>query len=432
MKKNYLLIGILVPLAFTACSIIKPSTNKNTTGQYGGNPKFLFFSDIHLNTASDSTAYGLDTGMGLWTIFLAKVDSILGSGNAPEFAVYTGDLPAHYSCSEGCYLPPNERQNHNKDLATILTGLRDLFTKHHIPFFYVPGNNDALAGDYYSFADENQLTPLSLVSESVNPYPALNINLSGNIAPCMVSNTHPNMGYYSAKPVEGLRIIGLNTVIYSKKFLTVDSTNQTDDGNEEMNWLAAELNDAEVKGDKVYIAMHIPPGTDAYKHNKTPDKSSMWVRLPNQPVSWENRFLALVSHHQTAIAGIFYGHTHMDELRRLYDSTGRHITAVAISSPGVTPQHNNNPGFKLVEYDKQSKAVLDFTTYYTHPTATTWGNNSYSFNRVFSFPAGNSLYNNVCSASLTYIDRCMNRIYTVMNGVVNYDINSGIEVKYGQ
>jgi hypothetical protein len=31
------------------------------------NPNFLFFSDIHLNTTSDSTSYGSDTGMELWS-----------------------------------------------------------------------------------------------------------------------------------------------------------------------------------------------------------------------------------------------------------------------------------------------------------------------------------------------------------------------------
>ena len=432
MKKNHRLSIVILLLVFTSCSVFRPSNHKNTISSGKEQPQFLFISDIHLDTDSVNTSYGNDTGTDLWRAFLDKVDSLLSCNRPPGFAIYTGDLPSHYSCSGGCYLPPNARQKHNRDLFTILTGLRDLFTKHQTPFFYVPGNNDALAGDYYSFADENNNTPLSLVPESVNPYPALNINQSGNIAPCMVSDTHPTMGYYSAKPVEGLRIIGLNTVVYSKKFLAVDGTNQPDDGNEEMNWLAAELNDAEVKGDKVYIAMHIPPGTDAYKHSKTPDKASMWVRLPDQRVSWENRFLALVGQHQTAIAGVLYGHTHMDELRRLYDSTGTHITAVAISSPGVTPQHNNNPGFKLVQYDKLSKALLDFTTYYTYPTATSWGNNSYSFNNIFGFPAGNSLYKNVSTATLTDLGRSMNRIFTVMNGVVKYDIQSGIEVMFGQ
>ena len=432
MKKNPVIISILVLLTFTGCSVYKHNSYNNNSLSKTGKAEFLFLSDIHLNTDSVGTSYGNDTGTELWRSFLAKVDSLLSSSRPPGFAIYTGDLPSHYPCSGNCYLPPNARQKHNRDLSTILTDLRDLFTKHHTPFFYIPGNNDALAGDYYSFADEQGNTPLSLVTEIVNPYPALNIHPAGNKAPCMVSNAHPSMGYYSARPIEGLRMIGLNTVIYAKHFLTVDGTHPIDDGNDQMNWLAAELKDSKAKGDKVYIAMHIPPGNDAYKFGKTPDNASMWVRPGGQNYTWENRFLALVDQYQSSIAGILFGHTHMDEIRRLYDSTGTHITAVAISAPGVTPQHDNNPGFKLVQYEKKTKDLLDCTTYYTLPSASSWGNRSYSMDSVFNFSAGNSLYKNICSSTLADLSRSMNRVYTVMHGEVNYDIQPGIEVKFGQ
>ena len=248
------------------------------------NPCFLFLSDIHLNTTNDSTVYGGDTGMDLWANFLQKADSILGGNNAPRFVVYTGDLPAHYHCTPSCYLAPDERATHNQNLTIILTGLRNLASKHNTPFFYLPGNNDGLAGDYCSFADSLQQTPFSLVPDSTNPYPALNLRQGTNQAPCMVSNPHPTMGYYSARPVKGLRLISLNTVIYVSSFQPDDGTNQLTDGNNQMAWLAAQLADAKVKKEKVYIAMHVPPGMNAYS------STSMWVKLPGQKVSWLNTF----------------------------------------------------------------------------------------------------------------------------------------------
>jgi len=136
--------------------------------------KFLFLSDVHLNTASDTTYYGVDTGLTLWKVFLAKADSVIVQ-EKPNFIVYTGDLPAHYGYP--FFLPKGLRTEHNKNLTTILAGLRSLANQNNTPLFYLPGNNDAIAGDYFSFADEDDNTPLSLVPENSNPYPALKIGL---------------------------------------------------------------------------------------------------------------------------------------------------------------------------------------------------------------------------------------------------------------
>jgi len=431
----FIISSFLIALSFTACKNDKKPTLplhspspavEDAEIVIGNSNTFLFLSDVHLNSFSESTIYGDDTGMILWKAFLAKTDSILGSIISPDFVVYTGDLPGHYP--RPFYLPPSKRADHNQNLKIILQGLKDLVTKHKKSLFYLPGNNDGLAGDYSSFADEKQSTPFSLLDEKVNPYPALNINSSGNIAPYMVSNPEPKMGYYSAKPIEGLRVIALNTVIYSANFFAVDGTNPIDDGNNQMKWLASELQDATQKGDKVYITMHIPPGIDAYGYKKQGDNATNWTK--KHP--WNNQFLQIVSDNQNTIAGILYGHTHMDELRRLYDPSGKNITEVAISSPGVTPQHYNNPGFKVVSYDATSKELLDFTTYHTIPSATAWGKASYSFNQIFGYASKKTMFENLSTDNLPAIHTKLNTIYTVMNGAPSYNIEPGIEVKMEQ
>lgn len=418
MKKiNLVLLSILL-----CCT-------QQTTAQKKFSPAtFLFLSDVHLNTFSDSTTYGIDTGLELWKAFIAKVDVLLSGNNAPKFIVYTGDLPAHYQCAETCVIPEDQRQNHNQNLAAILSGLRDVATKHKKALFYLPGNNDGIAGDYTSFADEQNNTPFTLIPETKNPYPVPN-SKPGAVPPCIVSNPHPTMGYYSANPIAGLRIIALNTVIYSKSFIAVDGSNQVTDGNMQMKWLSQQLTDAARKNEKVYIAMHIPPGTDAYKYDQYPVGATMWAPLPDTTNTWLKQFLGIVAANKQTIAGILYGHTHMDELRRLYDPAGKQITEVAISCPGVTPQHYNNPGFKIVQYDALSKELLDFTTYYTVPSATTWGNNTYSFNKTFGFSSNNTLYKNISSATLSSLNTNLNKIFTVMNGAAGYNIQPGIEVK---
>jgi sphingomyelin phosphodiesterase acid-like 3 len=143
---------------------------------------FLFLSDIHLDTYATTTDYGADTGMDLWALFLRKADSVMAGPDAPRFIVYTGDLPSHLNPC--CYLPPGQRSSHNNNIDTILTGLRRLADKYNKPLFYMPGNNDGLAGDYASFADEELQTPFSLVPDKADPYPALNILPGTAKAPC--------------------------------------------------------------------------------------------------------------------------------------------------------------------------------------------------------------------------------------------------------
>jgi sphingomyelin phosphodiesterase acid-like 3 len=411
---------VLTLLTAMGCSNTKHIATGNVPAKEAS---FLFLSDIHLNTYADTTTYGYDTGMDLWGRFLQKADAVLGSSTAPQFILYTGDLPAHYSCSPTCYLDSNNRATHNANLTTILTGLRNMAGKYKKPLFYLPGNNDGIAGDYYSFADEDQQTPFSLVPENNDPFPALNILPGTGKAPCMVSIPHPTMGYYAARPVEGLRLICLNTVMYSKNFTTVDGTDKNTDRQTQLTWLAGQLAEATAMNEKIYLAMHIPPGTDAYSGN------DMW---DDNPTSWKNMFLSLTTQYRAGIAGIFYGHTHMDELRRLYDSTNTVITEVAISCPGVTPQHSNNPGFKTVVFDSKSKEVMDFTTYYTTPGGTGWGSSTYNFNTTFNNTPAVSIYQRIAGMPLTTINAGMSTIFTVKNGPPTYNIQRGIEVTWGK
>jgi len=244
----------------------------------------------------------------------------------------------------------------------------------------------------------------------------------------MVSDPNPTMGYYSARPVKNLRLIVLNTVIFHRAFTPVDHTDQQSDGDREIMWLAAQLADAAADNEQVYIAMHIPPGMDAYR-----DKP-MWAHNTKAgEKDWQDEFLNLVSHYRKNIAAILYGHTHMDEVRRLYDSTDRNVSAIAISCPGVTPQHYNNPGFKVVEYDAVSRDLLDFTTYYTTPDATTWGNDSYTFDDTYGNKAGATIYDYLRSMPLDTVENRMNHIYTVKHEIpLPFRTKNGIDVKTGQ
>lgn len=385
------------------------------------NPTFLFLSDIHLNSFAGQVSYNSDTGMDLWQQFLQKAGAILSGNNAPQFILYTGDLPSHNNCKSPCELHPGTPASNVNDsnISAILTGLRRLSENYKKPLFYLPGNNDGLSGDYYSFSDSSGHTPFFLVPDSSNPYPALNTAGTGKVPGMITGNAA--MGYYAARPVAGLRLICLNTVMYTHGFTVADGSNKEADRADQMTWLGDQLAEAVRMQEKVYIAMHVPPGTDAFSGNP------MW---DTQPVNWLPFFLSLTTKYQSSIAGIFYGHTHMDEMRRLYDSTGKQVTEVAISCPGVSPLFSNNPGFKVITYNPASKEVMDFTTYYTKPTANSWGSNVYSFNSVFGGDTSKTIYDRLKQMQLPILAKRIAGIYMVNHGTGSVaTVQSGVEVK---
>lgn len=393
-------------------------------------PFILHVSDVHLNTASQTSAYGQDTGMGLWRALQAKLQSVIAGKTPPAFVIFTGDLPAHYKCGHaGCYLPPSERLSHNTNIAVLLEDLRSLVSKTKTPLFFVPGNNDGLAGDYFSFADARQDTALQLVPESRNPYPALNTAHRCGDPPCMLADPHPKMGYYSARPIHGLRLIGLNTVIWGATYWPVDGVSHRDAGSAQMLWLAEQLQQAAAAGEKVHLIMHIPPGVDAYAVSQGSKKPLMWASLPAPGMTWQDQFLGLMNHYAEQVTGIFYGHTHKDELRLIYDRTGTNVRQVAISSPGVTPLDSNNPGFKHVLFDPNSKEIIDFITYYTTPTASSWGDSSYQFSKVYGCKP-QPLRTCLAQQPLEQINTKMQTIYMVKNGAPGYPTAPGIPVTF--
>ena len=423
MRKAALFVAALLFItglfAFRAVKTTQKTERKHAS--------FLMVSDVHVDTRAKKSNYGGDTGMDLWHAFLQKMDEILSGPDAPAFIVYTGDLPAHYKCNGTCYLTPAERAEHNADIDTALAGLDRLASKHHKPLFYAPGNNDALVGDYYSFADEKQQTSLSLLHASPYFFPNKE-NAQNQAGPRMIVNPEPGMGYYAAYPEKNLRLIVLNTVIFHQAFTTVDHTDPQADGEKEIKWLAQQLAEAAAAHEQVYLAMHIPPGIEIV-HN-----SPMWAHSSKDGKdNWQADFLNLVSRYRTTIAAVLYGHTHMDEVRRLYDSTGRIVTAVAISCPAVSPQHYNNPGFKVVEYDADTKQPVDFTTYYTTPDAVTWGNKSYTFDNAFGNTSGNTVYDYLSNMPIDSLERRVNSIFTVKHFMpMPFSTKKGIEVKMKQ
>ncbi len=400
-------------LLCTGISYAQPKQKvSNTAG-------FLFISDIHLDPNAQTTTYGKDAGMDVWNAFKIKVDQIMSQKEAPRFVVYTGDLPVHVSGAVCEKLTGGDATTHDTAIAIVLRELQYLATRYKKPVFYLPGNNDAVAGDYMPYLDTTTgTTPMSLVNAVPMFYPKTQKVNGVKNTQLLIDGSHIKEGYYSARPELGLRLIALNTVYYNVNCPDRYAVQCS----QEMQWLAKQLAAARYLGEKVYIAMHIPPGLDFRGYD-------MWSSVYG---TWVDSFLNLTNTYSNTIAGILYGHTHMDELRRMHDATGDNVTEVAISCPGISAQHHNNPGFKVVNYNTASKELTDFTTYYTTlPIKGTQWNGTYTFSGYFNVEPGTTIYNAVKDKQAYSIAEIVAQYYNVMHnsGSVN-NIEPQIDVLY--
>lgn len=425
---------ILISIALASISIaLGCSSRKASQIAIRGNqittakPYFLFLSDVHLavnRSYTDST--GEDTGTDLWDSVQQRIHSLLKGPNPPAFILYTGDLPEH-----GGNDNPSQR---DINIDTVLTNLHQMSAVKNIPLFYSPGNNDALGGNYCLFSDSANKEPFSLV-KGYSPYPYQAFNVSKtpvSSGAYMISDDNMPAGYYSARIGKGLRIISLNTVMWSSSLSSrcpQDAAFQLQEGNKQMKWLEQQLASAAFEGDKVYLAMHVPPGADAFSSKDNPAYPVMMWGTPDDASSWQNDFLKKISAYKNTVAGIFFGHTHMDEFRLLYDPVSDTINQVAISSPGISPLFGNHPGFKLVEFDAASKLPTDFITYYTTLEPVRW-QKPYRFSQFFVVKPAASIYEQLKKMKPADRNQLLNTVYTVMNGIPKNQYDTlGLNVK---
>jgi sphingomyelin phosphodiesterase acid-like 3 len=388
-----------------------------STTQTGGEPDscaapegswYLHISDIHLGATVETQQPGGDTSVPLWNATKAELIEHLSGPNPPAFILFTGDLPDH---------SPDRGDEHTANIQTVLADLKSIAGS--IPLLFMPGNNDSLDWDYATFTSTAGQTPLS-VSNWAGP--TVNVAAHGD----------PEQGYYAAVPVAGLRVIALNTVIFSASYPcshqapTPGNCKSEQDGeaDRQLAWVKTELEAAAKAGEKVMLAMHIPPGVDAYQ-----SPTLMWKEQ-----QWQDQLLALIAASASEVVGLAFGHTHFDELRRLYNDAGE-LEIIALSAPGITPGHGNNPGFKAVAYDANFRPTDVLTWYATasDPNAPVYGyapDGCYHYREVFGCE-GQDLRACLGTPEVCTLAETMDTIYTVKNGAPTYSIATGIDVRVG-
>ena len=350
----------------TAASDEQPQLEVNVAA--AGSATFLALSDIHLDPDTRHAWYhrNSETRESLLDSAVSHARALINQ-HQPTFVVYLGDMPGH-----------NQSKTDRFDnFQRVLQGLREIVSGTHIPLLFLPGNNDAIGYDYSSWTDLNGLaghpnarTPFDADSGHQSEWPV--INGKNNL----IDTSGLSFCYYSSYPLgSGLRVIMMNTVMLTSQYASNDGVSQQAAVDSQFQWLEGQLAEAKKQSDQVLIAMHVPPGKDGHRsHN-------MWdSNLTYSGETAQTAFLKMINCHKGRVVGILTGHTHTDGIRILQNCHDSSFVELAISIPGVTTDHGNNPGIKVFTYRTSDYELLDFTTHYATERTHDWEpSQTYSF-----------------------------------------------------
>lgn len=310
----------------------------------------------------------------------------------PDFVIISGDFLAH-NFQKNFYCAQNEKDavcqcfKHKTDPAAAscdcLVGKVDIaplkaFTDKTIafitmlieerfpntPVYPALGNNDSYLGDYNLALDD------PFLAKTAQTWKRLIKGWSNTES---FLKTFPVNGSYTVDLPggKGQRLIVLNTVFLSRDYNNCCSS-QSAPPLDELSWFEAQLMQASADKKKVWLLSHIPPGIDVYSSKG--DDIATYYKPP-----YNDKFLDLVAQRSPIITYSFAGHTHMDSFQLVNQGIG----PVVLITPAISPLFGNNPGFKVFTYDRQTFALIDYSTYYVNlECQKKWGK-EYSFDATY-------------------------------------------------
>jgi len=270
----------------------------------------------------------------------------------PQFILILGDLVGHIRSHSNSVLESE---------SSVFNRFSDDFKD--IPVFYVFGNNDSFSQNYGKFHDPLQQDQFK------SPFDVAVINAgwkngflstgvlcptffkSDSSYPCLIDYAENiYSGYYSAYLSKKLRLIVLNTVLFSDK----SPKNLEQDAFAELQWFSDQLNSSKINKEYVLIAMHIPPGNNIYDHS--PFWRDDYLKI----------FLRTLSIYHHGVVGVLASHTHTEEIKILNNIQEKYKIGVYYT-PGLSTSHGNAASVKMfsLSSDSRNKWMLtNAITYY--------------------------------------------------------------------
>ncbi|KAF5512703.1 Sphingomyelin phosphodiesterase 1 [Colletotrichum aenigma] len=148
-------------------------------------------------------------------------------------------------------------------------------------------------------------------------------------------------------PRNGLRVISVSTNFwYTLNFWLYKDVQR--DPSDHLKWLVGELDATEKAGERVFLVGHMPMGISDALHDGP------------------NYFDQIVNRYKSTIAGLFFGHTHLDHFQFSYSNyanrTASNAVATSYIAPSMTPL-SGMPAFRIYTIDPTTFGILDIETY---------------------------------------------------------------------
>lgn len=232
--------------------------------------------------------------------------------------------------------------------------------------YAVVGNHDSCPVDSFPPA----AVDTTYAAETQIFYDTISSDIESWVGSAAAAEVSSNYGSYSVlDATTGLRIISLNTNLWYKSNYWMYETTMEHDPSGLFAWLAAELEAAEVAGERVWLLGHMPLGSSDAFHDQS------------------YYFDTIVQRFDGTIAAVFYGHTHKDEWELAYsdyaDQTAATATMMSYIAPALTPT-SGNPTFRVYSVDPVTFGILDFTVYYANLSSPTYQTDGPTWEALYS------------------------------------------------
>jgi hypothetical protein len=356
ISRTVIIFAILAAIAgLLVVYFVNPSKNDSTL-------KFIFINDIHYDPDYKSKGspsnnkcrietntsavphpygqYGCDTPKSTLASMLSHAKSVL---NEPSFVVIGGDvLPSGHGLT---------RDAANKVHAEVYNMVKDTFKDSDV--FMVVGHTDLL-NDYGDFGTDSA------------DFAAIDKVYSAALSDKERETFKSGGYYYRDFPDHKVRILFLNTIVYSSERVFDDS--RADPYNQ-FAFMTSASKEAEDEGYGVGAIIHLPP-TVSSSTNLTNAFHDFYAEKFNRVVK------------EAGIRFILTGHTHYDTFLPLYKNgeSNLHI----LSAPSVSPSKGNNPAFRIVKI--RTGEIEDYNQYFadltSNPQELKW-EEEYSFTNAY-------------------------------------------------
>jgi sphingomyelin phosphodiesterase acid-like 3 len=355
--------------------------------------KFLLVSDLHFNPMVDPSLvaelekaeperweaildrttpiafsqYGSDTN---WWLLKSAMKQLPATLHHPTLVMVTGDFLAHNFPATYRNATHDTDAEHYRAFVLKTAKFLALELQRNFPgtkIFITPGNNDNDCGDYTIEANGDFLNNTAGVAR----------DLAGGDDRFAASWKALGSFNVPHPALHGVRIISVNSIFLSQKYQALSSAHgcapvSSTAAADLLVWLEQNLASAAQANQKVWLMFHIPPGIDGYASamkqqseikGGAPDNADtcgssivpMWVP------EWTAKFDALLAKYHSTVIASFAAHTHSDDYR-LIGAAGPEREFV-LMNPAISPIYSQNPGFRVVNYNRDG-VVTDQSTYY--------------------------------------------------------------------